>query len=301
MFILLRRLFFVLALIFINVPFSQAIRMGLLNSEGDGNPADVYAYKVVWPDGTAVISDSILTYTPAVNVSKTIQTISLGDTGALTPTIGYGRVDVALTCTADPSAIVMTEGGSEEDLSLVYIINVGSNECTFADNPGVVQLPYTVSLEQYRTLVLQYKTDRWVGVSITSDTLGVSSINLQTGAIQGAFYGTTDANGEVLTASEMNAVHTASGAGDWDIPADMCDTATRQWLVVASDGANAVSITSNDAADKFKLFDGTETDAADELDLGGADGDFCYICCMATNEWWVMGENGTCADGGAAD
>jgi hypothetical protein len=42
-----------------------AVRMGLINSEGDGTPNNVYAYKIIWPNGTISITDGVLTYTPA--------------------------------------------------------------------------------------------------------------------------------------------------------------------------------------------------------------------------------------------
>jgi hypothetical protein len=76
MFTLLRRLFFILLVIFIYASPSQAARLGIMNSEGDGSPGDVYAYKVVWPNGTISITNGVLTFTEAggggtVNTSGT--------------------------------------------------------------------------------------------------------------------------------------------------------------------------------------------------------------------------------------
>lgn len=131
--------------------------------------------------------------------------------------------------------------------------------------------------------------------------LSLSSINLQTGTIQGAAGGITDADGVTLVATQMNSINTATGAGDWNIPENMCDTATRQWLTVVQTGTFAVSITSNDAADLFVLAAGTALDAQDELDLAGNSPNSCTVVCLEANKWYVTGENGTCADGGAAD
>lgn len=110
------------------------------------------------------------------------QPSTLGDTGALTPTAGYDFVEISQTCSANPSAIVMTEGGSEVNNSVVRITNVGSNVCTFAYNSGVLEHNggdgKSLSLSQYRAIVLQYKTDRWVVISNQSDTLFIESITL---------------------------------------------------------------------------------------------------------------------------
>lgn len=52
-------------------------KVGLINSEGDGNPADVFAYKIVWPNGTISIdANGVLTYTPAAGSGDVI---SVGD------------------------------------------------------------------------------------------------------------------------------------------------------------------------------------------------------------------------------
>jgi len=110
-----------------------------------------------------------------------------------------------------------------------------------------------------------------------------------------------DADGIVLTAAQMNSVIVMTGAGDVDIPENMCDSATGKWLIVKSTAAHLNSITSNDATDAFVLSDGTDCGNADELDLGGAAGNQATIVCIQTNKWWVVGEIGTCVDGGGAD
>ena len=113
----------------------------------------------------------------------------------------------------------------------------------------------------------------------------------------------TDADGIVLTAVQMNHAIVMTGAGDVDIPADQCDTATGKWLTVISNGAFLNSITSNDASDQFVLPDGTVLTAGNELDCGdGSDDAQCTVYCYQTNKWKVTGAmNATPADGGVAD
>jgi hypothetical protein len=107
-----------------------------------------------------------------------------------------------------------------------------------------------------------------------------------------------DADGETITTDMLNTVRISSGAGDWDLPADSCDAATGNWLMVIANAAHVASITSLDTSDVFVLTDGTALTANDELDTGGAAWDSCTVMCVAANTWLVIGERGTCADGG---
>lgn len=134
----------------------------------------------------------------------------------------------------------------------------------------------------------------WVTIRKQDGTLLVSKLQTASNVI-------TDADGRVLIASEMNSVADATGTGDWDIPADQCDTASGKWFKIRSTGAHVNSLTSNDAADQFVLADGTVLTAGNELDTGGAIYNFCFVSCEAANKWFVSGEFGTCADGGLPD
>jgi hypothetical protein len=110
-----------------------------------------------------------------------------------------------------------------------------------------------------------------------------------------------DSNGRDIAVTEMNGGFLASGSGDFYIPADMCDTATGNWLKVKIDGgAYNVSVGSYDTADLFVLTNGSNTDAGDEIDLNAADGALVYIECAKANEWHVTDEIGTVTDGGAS-
>jgi hypothetical protein len=110
-----------------------------------------------------------------------------------------------------------------------------------------------------------------------------------------------DADGIVLLGTQLNGIGLGTGAGDWDIPVDMCDTANGNWFTLKSSAAHVNSLTSNDASDLFVLANGTALDAGDELDTAGAAGNSCTVACLQANTWWVIAELGTCADGGVAD
>lgn len=119
--------------------------------------------------------------------------------------------------------------------------------------------------------------------------------------IQAAMNVIADNDGRVLTAAEMNSIVITSGAADYDIPADQCDTATGKWLILKVTAAVMPSLTSNDASDQFVTSDGTALTAGDELDGPGTAGSQVTVVCMAANKWYVSGEIGTWVDGGVAD
>ena len=104
-----------------------------------------------------------------------------------------------------------------------------------------------------------------------------------------------------LTVAQMNKVIVMTGAGDVNIPADQCDTATGAWIEVVSTAAHLNSITSDDGADVFILIDGTELDIGDEVDLAGAAASRVKVRCEQANKWYVVGAIGTATDGEAAD
>ena len=79
----------------------------------------------------------------------------------------------------------------------------------------------------------------------------------------------------------------------------MCETATGATLVVKQTGAFAASVYTADEDDQFVLVDGTVLDKLHDLDLGGAAYNQAGLACIAAHKWAVMGQIGTCADGGA--
>lgn len=105
------------------------------------------------------------------------QEASLGDAGTLTPTAGYHEIDIELTCTADPSAIVIAETGAIDHAS-AKITNVGANTCTFADINTTFETPNnsTITLEQYEAIEMRYEDDRWVYPGTSN--ISVASIQL---------------------------------------------------------------------------------------------------------------------------
>ncbi len=139
---------------------------------------------------------------------------------------------------------------------------------------------------------------RWVGPSMpmsSPTTLALRSVQAGLGTP------ITDNDGRNLTVSELNLIIRTSGAADYTIPTGSCDATAEYgtWVTLKATAAVTPSLTSADASDLFVLANGTALDAGDELDLGGAAGNFCYVVCTGSHTWEVMGEVGTCADGGA--
>jgi hypothetical protein len=62
MFGLVKKIAIILTIMAFTFP-ANADRIGVINSEADGTPGDVYVYKIIWPNGTISITDGVLTYT----------------------------------------------------------------------------------------------------------------------------------------------------------------------------------------------------------------------------------------------
>ena len=149
---------------------------------------------------------------------------------------------------------------------------------------------------------LTFNFDDTADSVVISTSTGVLSINMPGIALQAPMEITAaDADGEVLTTADLNTVRISSGAGDWTLPDDSCDAATGNWITVIANAAHVASIESADTSDQFYLTDGTGIGANEELDTGGTAFDSCTVMCVAANTWLVVGERGTCADGGAKD
>lgn len=175
-----------------------------------------------------------------------------------------------------------------------------------ANIEGNAGVDFTGSATQITYILFVFDDSRWNAVNFqqgfsSPTALGIASIDLQSGTIQGAMkVGDADVNGEVLTASTMNSIRISSGAGDWTIP-DVCDSATGYWVTVTANAAHVASLDLAGDEDLFILSSGTALDADDELDTAGGAWDSCTVTCVAQDKWLVTGELGTCADGGASD
>ena len=218
--------------------------------------------------------------------------------GAVTPTLGYKEVDLALTGSADNIAIVLSEAGPPVANSLLIITNVHANTLTFADSAGVQELTGgAATLEQFESIVFRYMTDRWVEIARSTNAMSFST--MQAGV---KVYTDADihAASNVLTEAQMNSVLLMTEAGDVVLP-DSCDSATGIWITIKASAAHAVSVDVTDTAgDDFVLSDGTNVDGdANDVVLAGGAGDQGTFVCLQTGKWWVTGEIGTVADGGA--
>ena len=220
--------------------------------------------------------------------------------GAVTPTLGYKEVDLALTGSADNIAIVLSEAGPPVANSLLIITNVHTNTLTFADSAGVQELTGgAATLEQFESITFRYMTDRWVEIARSTNAMSFSTIQAGMKILIDA---DIHAASNVLTAAQMNSVLVMTEAGDVMLP-DVCDSATGAWITIKSSAAHLNSVDVTDTAgDDFVLSDGTNIDGdANEVDLAGGAGDQATFMCIQTGKWWVMGEIGTVIDGGAND
>lgn len=223
------------------------------------------------------------------------QTASLGNNGVLTPTPGYDYVPIALTCTDNPSTIIMTEGGNEKVNSLVAIVNVDTNPCVFPAAAGVVVLPQTVTLNKDQALLLHRVSDRWVAaqsypIVLSSIAAGVVHPPV-TNSKSGAYVIGTDSAAEayggmiyVTSAATITAPAVVAGMN----------------FCVATIGATAVSLDMN-TSDKM-ILNGVELHDGDKATNTSTTGDM--ICCTyySADGFWCLGssvDGDPWTDGGA--
>lgn len=250
----------------------------------------------------AVVDDSDMRFTEA----QTMQAFT--STDATPDVTNGGTTIVRLWQTANASTTTITDFDDTDDHNEFatgdwFILRVDDANTTidFSENANIegnAGIDFTGSATQISYLLFIYDDSRWNEVTLqgmsTPTTMAVSKIQAAGNVI-------TDDDGIVLTASQMNSTILMTGAGDVDIPADQCDTATGKWLIVKSSAAHLNSLTSNDASDQFILTDGTLLTAGNEVDLAGAVASQVCVQCLAANKWYITGEIGSCSDGGAAD
>ncbi len=126
---ILRKISLFVIFVFLLTSPVQAVRIGMLHSEKDGDPANVFAHTALWPNGSIAISDvGVLTYTP---------TAGGGDVTSIGPVGATGCVDGA--CFDGTS-----DGGQ---LLLLYDGNSHSGTIDVPDIAGntVYTLPTTTS------------------------------------------------------------------------------------------------------------------------------------------------------------
>lgn len=135
--------------------------------------------------------------------------------------------------------------------------------------------------------------------SISSST-GVTSISLgsigmvTTGTLQGAIKVNTDANGmssaEMTTAGVYGAFYVASGAGTWNLPA----VASGMNICIYSTTAAAIVVNPDDG-DVITL-NGTALSAGDSITSASGAGDFICLIGVSDSSWLTLGRSGTWTD-----
>ncbi len=269
----------VLAVILI-ARFGETARVGVLIEEVDGSPAG-YAYKIKVTNAS-------------LSLSGGVGTISTGASAVEDAAFGSGW-------NGDTSNSPSQNAVYDELIQYLPSLSDTDGDCLSAE-PGT---PVTGRF---------YCADanNWdpAGIGGTANYLviydGASYIaivdedgQLLVNTVQAAMNIIADNDGRSIAASEMNSIIITSGAADYDIPANQCDTVTGKWITLKVTAAVVPSLTSDDTADLFVLSDGTALDAQDELDGPGTAGSQVTVVCMAANKWYVSGEIGTWVDGGA--
>jgi hypothetical protein len=124
-----------------------------------------------------------------------------------------------------------------------------------------------------------------------------------TGKISGRIPVISDADGINLDSSHFGSIILMTGAGEVGMPDCSSSTIGAAILVWVRDASEQVEVVAygDTTNDLFRLTDGTETGANDEVDLPttGNQG-FCFVC-MEENKWYVTSEDETVTDGGVAD
>lgn len=238
----------------------------------------------------------------------TLQTFGSGDA---TPDVTNGGSAIhrfwQVHQSTSPTITDFDDGDDHSEFSngdwFVLIVNY-TPEIDFSDNSNIegnANINFTGSASQIVALKFIFEGTQW---KCTNLNTGMSTpTNLSVSSIQAAMTGITDADGITLTADQMNQVIVMTGAGDVDIPADQCDSATFNWITVESTGNFLNSVTSNDASDQFILPNGSALTAGNELDCGdGSSPGQITVMCTRAHKLKVTGYmNCTPADGGSAD
>jgi hypothetical protein len=115
-----------------------------------------------------------------------------------------------------------------------------------------------------------------------------------TGTLQGAIKVNTDANGmssaEMTTAGVYGAFYVASGAGTWNLPA----VASGMNICIYSTTAAAIVVNPDDG-DVITL-NGTALSAGDSITSASGAGDFICLMGVSDSSWLTLGRSGTWTD-----
>lgn len=267
-----------------------------LLTEGTDNVKDTH---IDWGSGAGQVNYTDVGSDPAWD------TVTTRDADATPLVVDHGIYSLTNTGALTVTDFVDVDGDHSDFVSGDQIILILSDADITLDCSENANLEcfggndFTASATQITASYFIFDGTRWVGPSMPMS----SPTTLALKTVQAGLNVITDNDGRALSSTELNSIVLTSGAADYDIPTGSCDDASEYgvWVTLKATGAVVPSLTSADASDLFVLANGTALDAGDELDLAGASGNSCYVVCTGSHTWRVMGEVGTCADGGAAD
>jgi hypothetical protein len=110
-----------------------ADRIGILNSEVDGTPGDVYAYKMIWPNGTISITNDVLTYTPAAGAGDMTKAVyDTNDNGSID---GQDADEVGISDAGGIITATDVEGALQENRTAINLNTAKPTYTEQADDP----------------------------------------------------------------------------------------------------------------------------------------------------------------------
>jgi hypothetical protein len=119
--------------------------------------------------------------------------------------------------------------------------------------------------------------------------------------LQGDMNLISDGDGYTIAAGDQGSAIWMTGAGEVALPACTTSTIGRYYYIFVRDAAEQVEVVLQDSADLIVLADGTALDADDEADMATGASSSATFMCAEDGKYYIIAENGTVTDGGAAD
>jgi hypothetical protein len=241
-------------------------------------------------------------------VGATLRTFGDGDA---TPDITNGGASIErlwqVHQSSTPTITDFDDGDDHSEFSdgdyFVLIVNYGAR-IDFSNNPNIegnANTDFTGSASQIVVLKFTFEGTQWKEENLV---VGMSTpTQMNTESIAAKFVVVSDADGINLTDSDCGKTILMTGAGTVGFPDCDADLIGCGVKVGTRDASEQVvfGMYGDQTNDLFVLMDGTALDANDEVDLpSGADtdNDWYEVACLETNKWYIVEEDGTCADGG---
>jgi hypothetical protein len=196
------------------------------------------------------------------------------------------------TATADPVMIWQDSEIGDADKAIAK---------AYAD--AIVETAGSVTSDWFLTLKNGASWPEVVRFDMTADRWESTKNFMTTGTISGRTPIVPSTGTINLDSDYFGKIILMTGEGEVGLPDCSVSTIGAPILIWVRDASEQVEVVAygDTTGDLFRLKDGTETGANDEVDLPttGNQG-FCFVC-MEENKWYVTREDGTVTDGGVAD